>query len=75
MEQVDFCVECARRIKHPLKSKTNMQIYGICIEGRRFDIEDMFDDQVTQKLFHNCPVWADVYNFIRDNQELFEGGS
>lgn len=72
MEQKDFCVACAERIKKPFKTKSDIQIYKICIEGIKIPVDQMFDDKDVYALFKNT-VWADVYKFVRDNQEIFQG--
>ena len=70
MNQVEFCVECARRIKRPFKTMTDIQMYKICMEGQRIDVVEMFDEKGVHTLFKDS-VWAEVYNFVRDNQALF----
>lgn len=72
MNQVEFCIECAKRIRRPFKTSSDIQIYQICMEGKRIDLAKMFNDKEVYELFKNS-VWAEVYNFVRDNQELFSG--
>lgn len=84
MNDREFCIEYVRRLPRQFKTKTQIEMSKIVLQGIPVPVETMFDDYALTGfapgklrrtgLFHNDPITLFVYQYIRDNQHEFIQG-
>ena len=74
MEDKDFIIEFVKRIPRissSMKVGINIHLVNIVERKQSMLVTEMFTDEFLEEVLGKASVTADVYKYVRDNQEVF----